>query len=461
MPTEIRITLPLVPGDLSVVAMLATLAGATAAIAEPATAFPADPTLAPASPENSTIVIMGGLVAGRPYLVDGSGGIWTLAAVNGIGAARIGDTPVVGGGAAGGINQLIVRQGQVWCVLAGGQTQYWNAQQGSLYNGVMPPPFTAASGGTAAPVPALVPLPAPPVGNQVPGSSGKVISVFAGGSIATAIANATDGDTVKVAAGTYTAGLPMAKIGVALLLDLSAGAVLDYSAVPYASLAGGGMGALVPKKPFKLLGGRITGVGMKETAASNCCAVRHDAGCGYVWIDGTEIDHNQSGVGGAEVGRTQVNVANSNLHDNGLGDGFTHNIYTGADVDLNLTNVESTTPNGGHAVKHRGPVFSWNGGAGDATDATVIDLSNGTATQAKIANVALTKPATSANHGVVGYAMEGAVNGLAGIAMAGGSVAALCPSPLWQGTGGTLTISDVTLTGNLITAAGGIVVTGT
>jgi hypothetical protein len=51
--------------------------------------------------------------------------------------------------------------------------------------------------------------------------------------------------------------------------------------------------------------------------------------------------------------------------------------------------------------------------------------------------------------------MESQSNGLDGVIINGGTINACCASPLWQGTGGTITIdANVVLTGNPISAAG-------
>jgi hypothetical protein len=421
------------------------------------------------SPEGSTIENVGGKADGPAYLIDSKRTIWTLrtdvAPAFALGTAFAGNTQVGGGGSASGINEVTIAQGAAYVVVGSGQQQYYDPGRGSLYPATIPPLWTTPGGGTGGipGLPALVPLPALPA--IMPGSSGKTIQAGVGQTLLTltaALATAVDGDTIKMAPGTYTEALD--KIRVSIELDIT-GAIWDATSIPYASLAGGGMGLFVPTKPFKLLNGEIFGVGMKETGASNCCAVRHDAGANYVWVQGTNIHDNQSGIGGAGVGRTKVFATGVTLTNNGLGDGFTHNVYTGNDVDLELDNVISTKPNGGHAIKHRGPVFVWTGGAGDAVQATIIDRSDGSTTIDKITNVAFTKPASVANdggnHGVIGYGMESQTNGMAGVSINGGSVAALCDNPLWQGTGGTIALAGVTLSGNPIVAAGGVVVTGT
>lgn len=418
-------------------------------------AFPADPTTAPApSPEQSRIVILSGVASGRPYLIDADTSIWTLRWNGTIGQAFRNGGLIAGGGAGAGINQLVVAQGKVYCILSTGQTQSFDPGRASLYNASLPPFWTTPGGGAPPPSPVVAPL--PPMPSVMPGSSGKVIQVANALTIAAAIAAAVDGDTVRLETGVvYTTGLPTDKIRTAIFLDMNGG-TMDFSAVPYGSLAGGGQGALVPRTHFKIANGTITGVAMQETTPSNCCAIRHD-GSVYVWVDHMRIHHCQCGLGGDGVGRTKYFVTDTTLDSCGIPDGgYTHGAYWGSDVDVELVRVNSTNPLQGHAIKARGPNFSWDGGSADAANASILDRSDGSSTVDVIKNVAFTKRADSPNHAVISYAPESTSRGTAGMAITGGSIAALCANPLWQGMGGTITLSGVALSGNPIVAEGGI-----
>lgn len=419
--------------------------------------FPADPTQAPLSPENSTIEMLNGAVVGRPYLVDSNAAVWTLSIVGGLGVAHVGNTLVKGGGAADGISQLLVRQGQVWCILSGGQTQFWNPAQGSLYNGSMPPPWATPGGGTTGPaLPGLPGLPTP--STVAPGSSGKIITCGAGQALATlsaAIPTAVAGDTIRLAPGAYTDAPPAWTVP--LKVDWS-GASFDLAGKT--DTLARGKGFLVPCADSIIICGTVTGVAMDQTEGQLTSAIRPDQGCGYLSISGLVAHGNQCAIGHGGFAIV-IDVEDSDISGNGLAanaGALTHNLYVGQDcVRLTLTNVVSTNPVEAHAIKYRGPNLIVNGGTFASAPGKPFDLPNGCTVPFKITGATILKAATDADHGVMACGEEGATNGLAGGTINGGAIQADCPNPTILGPGGTITLTGVTKTGNPITASGGIV----
>ena len=419
------------------------------------------------SPENSEILILNGKIVGEPYLIDNTGGVWTLT-INaaGLGVAYIDSTQIGGGGSGQGIDQLIVRTGLVFCILCGGQVQLWNPSEGSLYNATLPAAFTTPATATTPALPALPALPATPT--VMGGTSGRVINCGTGQTLATIAAGinaAAGGDKVQVANGTYNEALP--ELCVPMLLDLG-GSTLSGTGLT-ANLAGGGLGLIVPNAPGCIVqNGTITGVAMDQTYGQMTAAVRPNGGCSYLETNNLTCTANQTGF--ASGGFPIVWIDNgSTLHNNGLGDaaGSTHNAYfstaPGAQTTLNSTtsviDPSASGPLGllqGHAIKCRqehGIIV--NGGTFAAPQATIFDFPDGSTTRVQLNDVSLNKTVTDGNHAILGYAMESQTNGLAGVIINGGTVNALCPSPLWQGTGGTITIdANVVLAGNPIAAAG-------
>lgn len=440
--------------------------GAPAGGTTPVNYFPADPTLAPApSPEDSIITILAGVVTGRPYLIDSNKQIWTLSIVSGIGTAHIGNTLVGGGGSAGGINQLQVRQGQVWCIVAGGQQQYWNPAQGSLYNGVMPPAWTTpATGGTPG-LPALPPLPTPwtNAGGVVvaPGSSGKIILCGMGlalPSLSAAIRTAGPGDTVKLLPGNYTDTPPAWTVP--LLIDLG-GATLDATGKT-ATLARG-KALLCAAADSIIQNGTITGVAMDQTSGQLTSAIRPDSGCGYLTIRNMVMRGNQCAVGEGGTGNIVIALDTCDISNNGLKantGSLTHDLYVGTDCRrLTLTNVIANGANEAHAIKYRGPELIVNGGTFASAPGKPFDIPNGSTVPFKITGATIIKNATDADHGILAYGEEGPTNGLAGGLINGGAILANCPNPTITTAGGTIVVT-ATLSGNKITATGGAVVIG-
>jgi hypothetical protein len=419
------------------------------------------------SPENSEILILSGKVTGAPYLVDSNGSVWTLTLnAAGLGVAWIDCTEVCGGGSAQGIDQLIVRTGQVFCILVGGQVQLWNTSEGSLYGAPLPAPSNTLATATTPSLPALPALPASPA--VMGGTSGTVINCGTGQALATITAGinaAAAGDKVQVAKGTYNEALP--ELNAPVMLDLG-GSTLSGAGLT-SQLAGGGLALIVPNASGCIVqNGTITGVAMDQTSAQMTAAVRPNGGCSYLETHDLTCTANQ--IGFASGGFPLVWIDNgSTLHNNGLGDaaGQTHNAYfssgPGAQTTLNNTmsviDPAASGPLGplqGHAIKCRqehGIIV--NGGTFAAPLASIFDIPDGSTTPVQLNGATLNKTATDGNHAIIGYAMESQTNGLDGVILNGGTVNALCASPVWQGDGGTITIdANVVLTGNPIVAAG-------
>lgn len=459
MTYTVTFTPPVTDADKAVMAFMT--GGSTGGTTVPVDPFPADPTKAPSpSPENSTILIFNGSIAGPAYLRDSNGAIWTLALKPGVappfGAATVSGTPVGGGGSASGINQLLVRQGQVWCILSGGQTQYWNPAMGSLYNGVLPPAWTTP--GTVTPLPTLPGLPTPSA--IAPGSSGRIVNCGSGQAIPTlsaAIQSAQPGDTIKVAPGIYTDTPPAWTLP--LLIDLG-GATFNASGKTLTLARNKGL--LVPAADSIIQNGTITGVAMDQQGGQLTSAIRPDAGCGYLTIKNIKANGNQCGVGHGGF-PCVISLDTCDISNNGLkvNDGaLTHDLYVGVECRrLTLTNVIANGAVEAHAIKYRGPELIVNGGTFASAPGKPFDLPNGSTIPFKITGATLIKNQADGDHGILAYGEETATNGLAGGSINGGAIAANCQNPTITTVGGTIAVT-ATLSGNKIVATGGGTVTG-
>jgi hypothetical protein len=422
-----------------------------------ATDFPADPANATVpSPENSRIEVAGGVLSGRPYLIDANAMTHRLDAaghytVNGVSAQFADPTATV--------VSLLVRQGMVYATISTGQTQQANPGMGmAMYNVGLPPAWTTPTG-TPAPT-TLPPLPTPAA--IAPGSSGKIINCGSGQAIETlsaAIPTALAGDTILVSPGNYTDTPPAWTVP--LLIDLGGA---TYDATGHTDTLAHGKALLCPAADSIIQNGTITGVAMDQPSGQLTSAIRPDDGCGYLTIKEVVAHGNQCGVGHGGF-PIVIAISDSDISGNGLkanSGSLTHNLYVGAEcVSLTLTNVVSTSPNEAHAIKYRGNKMIVTGGTYAAENGSCFDRPNGSTVQDTITGATLAKTANAGDHKLIGYGEEGPTQGLAGMMINGGSIAALCQNPTFNGVpGATIACTGVAFSGNKIVAAGGVVVTG-
>jgi hypothetical protein len=439
-------------------------APAVAASAPPAVDyFPADPGLAPfPSPENSQILVLGKTVSGRPYLKDKLGRVHQLK-VNAEGGAEywVNGGSLMGGWgghANGPPAQLLVRQGGVYIFLTSGVTQFLR-ENGSIYNAAVPPAWTEAGAGGATPLPAAAPLPTPSA--VAPGSSGRTIECGHGHPIATlsaAIETARAGDRIQLAPGTYTDTPPA--WNVPLLIDLGGA---TFNAAGKTGALARGKALLCPTADSIIQNGTITNVAMDQGDGQLTSAIRPDAGCGYLTINKMTLTNNQCGVGHGGF-PIVIALSDSDISRNGLkanSGSLTHNLYVGIECRrLTLTNVIANGTNEAHSIKYRGPELIVNGGTFASAPGKPFDLPNGATVPFRITGATIIKGPNDPDHGILSYGEEGTEHGLAGGAINGGSIRADCNNPFILGPGGTITLSGVALSGNKITATGGVVLTG-
>ena len=101
-----------------------------------------------------------------------------------------------------------------------------------------------------------------------------------------------------------------------------------------------------------------------------------------------------------------------------------------------------------------------NGGTFASAPGKPFDIPNGATVPFRITGATIIKGADDPDHGILACGEEGTENGLAGGTINGGTIQANCDNPAILGPGGTITLSGVALSGNKISAIGGVVLVG-
>lgn len=316
-------------------------------------------------------------------------------------------------------------------------------------------------------VPSITALPAvrmpvdPPHAAVAPGSSGRVIRVGPSQAIKTIVAGlaaATAGDTLVLDPATFNEGFvvkaPIHFKGTSARAN-SPGTVISGAGLALSAYPMGGRGGVVPTTDCTFDDIEFTGWGLLSKRSDLTSAIRP---VGQLWLtcNRCRFTGNQCGIG-TDGGGTPNNVVTLNdctADRNGLGDGYSHSYYFGNDtVRVVSNNSSSTSPRGGHALKSRAWDITITGGTFDASDATPIDIPDGTAAPFSISGATINKAASDKNHGVLGYAAESTRNGTAGGTVSA-TINALCASPFVLVNAGIVSFAGSTFTGNKVTGQG-------
>lgn len=411
------------------------VAGGTAIAPTTDVYFPADPGRAQfPSPENTSIIRLGAKVSGAPYERDKRGSVHQLGDIhpplsgyyiNSVELHAYSDVTAAG---------LLMRGGEAYVQLSSGQWQKADPNMGNgLYNTGLPDAaaaVTTATGTQTAAAPVTITPSAVP-----PGSTGHVLLVGKDcNSLSDCIKMAVPGDTIDGANTTVMGTAPFIPVSAELrnfVMDCSSGAMTQ------------GKGCLVNGADVIYRNIKVSGAARNPNVDTGVGCIRAGAPS-TVTIIGSEVFDCVQGVGGGGFPWNLV-ATDTHVHDNGLGDGQTHNFYiTQEAISVTLTRVVSDHPRGGHAFKSRAAAFT----ATDSTfsaDETLIDLPNGTSSVANLNNITLIKTPGSGNHRLIGYGEEGATVGTAGVLATGGTVTGL-ESPFIQGSG-TVMFKGTTIVG--------------
>jgi hypothetical protein len=241
------------------------------------------------------------------------------------------------------------------------------------------------------------------------------LTVSNGQSIQAAINAAHAGDTIDVAAGTYTN--QFLTIRTSITLQAVGGEVLmrETTSPPNgkAMITEGGAGLHVAINGFD-----ISGVAVAD---HNGAAVRYEGGA--LSLSNDYFHNNQEGLLGAADPGGSISIDHSEFASNGDGSGSTHNIYVGAIASFSLTNSYVHDAIVGHEIKSRAAsntitnnrIFDNNGSASYS-----IDLPNGG--NATISGNVIEQGAHTQNPNIIAYGEEGASNPGTSFAITGNTV---------------------------------------
>jgi hypothetical protein len=227
------------------------------------------------------------------------------------------------------------------------------------------------------------------------------LTVSNGQSIQAAINAAASGDTIDVAAGTYTD--QFLTIRTSITLQAVGGEVLmrETTSPPDGKAMITESGANVAINGFD-----ISGVAVPD---GNGAAVRYEGGS--LTLSNDYFHGNQEGLLGAADPGGSISIDHSEFASNGDGSGSTHNIYVGAIASFTLTNSYIHDAIVGHEVKSRAANNTITGNrifdnAGTASYS--IDLPNGG--NATISGNQIEQGAHTQNPAIVAYGEEGQSN---------------------------------------------------
>ena len=256
--------------------------------------------------------------------------------------------------------------------------------------------------------------------------------------IASAVNAAADGDTINVAAGTYTNDF--VTVSKSLTLNAVGGTVTMNATVQppdgKAILTEGGNGVTVNINGFVFKGAKVPD--------GNGAGIRYQGGT--LHIENSGFFNNENGILGAADPNGVITIDHSEFGGNGVnGDGHTHNMYIGAINSFSLTNSYSHDAIIGHEVKSRagnntitGNVIADNNG----TSSYEIDLPNGG--NSVISNNIIEQGPNSQNPNIIAIGEEGTSNTTSTISLTGNTIVNdLGRGPaLWNATGTTADFSN-------------------
>jgi Ca-dependent carbohydrate-binding module xylan-binding len=220
--------------------------------------------------------------------------------------------------------------------------------------------------------------------------------------ISAAIAASSNGDVIKVNAGTYTNDF--ATISNKITLEAVGGVVNMVATEPLPNEKG----ILVVDNDATIQGFAFSGAEIPASEGNNGAGIRYQAG--NLTLLNDDFTHNQDGLLATPeiAGTGTIDIENSEFAYNGAGDGFSHNIYVGNVASFTFNNSYSHDAVVGHEIKSRAEVTTITNSRiedGNGTASYTIDLPNGG--KAVIENDVIQQGANSQNPAIIAVGEEG------------------------------------------------------
>ena len=254
--------------------------------------------------------------------------------------------------------------------------------------------------------------------------------------IADAVIASHDGDVIQVQAGTYLNDF--ATINTKITIE-GVGGMVHLSAT---QAPPDGKAVLTTNTDVTLDHIEISGA---QVADGNGAGIRYQAG--NLTITNSWFHDNQDGILGGSGGVGTITIRNSEFGHNGIGDGYTHNLYVGDIASLSIDGSYFHDAVVGHEIKSRAEQTTiTNSRIQDGPDGTAsysIDLPNGGA--ATVRNNVIEQGPRSSNPAMVAFGEEGSLHAGSNLSVTGNTILNDLASPsisgVWNATGITAMVS--------------------
>ncbi len=233
--------------------------------------------------------------------------------------------------------------------------------------------------------------------------------------IAAAVAASRDGDTVAVQAGTYYNDFATINTKITII---GVGGIANVVATQQPP---NGKGIFVTNTDVRIENMSFSGASVPD---ENGAGIRYQAG--NLTIVNSYFHDNENGLLANADSTGTITITGSEFSNNGIGDGYTHNLYVGEIATLTITDSYFHDASIGHQIKSRAHTTIvtdnriYDGSNGGGTGSYSIDIPNGG--NAVITGNVIQQSATSDNPAIVHFGGEGTAYAGSSLQIAGNTV---------------------------------------